>query len=248
MSMGSGDDQRLTKAERKEQARIEREEIQRKQSTRKRNRTVTLVGVVVLAAVAIGLVVLLGGDGGGPTASPPPSGVTIPDPADLPGIMQTPPPWSNNVAQLPERLALLSLPDLNDAPGALHHHIRLWIYVDGQPVVIPANVGLSPQAASPLHTHEAGTGLVHVESADLNFQPVLAQFMDVWGVYFTQTCLGDTCNDGDRRLRVFLNGQEYTGDPTLLPLTDLESVVITMGTPDQLPDPMPDSFDFGTQG
>ena len=39
MSMGSGDDQRLTKAERKEQARIEREEIQRKQSARKRNRT-----------------------------------------------------------------------------------------------------------------------------------------------------------------------------------------------------------------
>jgi hypothetical protein len=244
--MGSGNDQRLTKAERKEQARIEREAIQRKQSARKRNRTVMLIGVVVLAAVAIGLVVLLGGDGGNTTASTPPSGVTIPDPADLPGIMQTPPAWPNNVAQLPERLALLSLPDLNDAPGALHHHIRLWIYVDGQPVVIPANIGLSPQAASPLHTHESGSGLVHVESADQNFQPVLAQFMDVWGVYFTQTCLGDTCNDGARRLRVFLNGQEYTGDPTLLPLTDLEAVVITMGTPDQLPDPMPDSFDFGT--
>jgi hypothetical protein len=100
---------------------------------------------------------------------------------------------------------------------------------------------------SPLHTHDA-TGLVHVESADPNFQPVLAQFMDVWGVYFTQTCLGDACNDGDRQLRVFLDGQEYTGDPTLLPLTDQSAVVITMGTPDQLPDPMPDSFTFGTQG
>ena len=72
--------------------------------------------------------------------------------------------------------------------------------------------------------------------------------MDVWGLYFTQTCLGDACNDGDRQLRVFLNGQEYTGDPTLMPLTDLTALVITMGTPDQLPDPMPDSFDFGTQG
>ena len=247
MSMGSGDDQRLTKAERKEQARIEREEIQRKQSARKRNRTMTLIAVVVLAAVAIGLVVLFGGNGDGTTPSAAPSGATIPDPATLPGIMQTPPPWSNNVAQLPERLADLSLPALNDAPGALHHHIRLWIYVDGQPVVVPANIGLSPQAASPLHTHDE-TGLVHVESADPDFQPVLAQFMDVWGLYFTQTCLGDACNDGDRQLRVFLNGQAYTGDPTLLPLTDLEALVITMGTPDQLPDPMPDSFDFGTQG
>jgi len=247
VSMGSGDDQRLTKAERKEQARIEREEIQRKQSARKRNRTVTLIAVVVLVAVAIGLVVLLGGDGGNTSASPAPSGATIPDPATLPGIMQTPPPWSNNVAQLPERLALLSLPALNDAPGALHHHIRLWIYVDGQPVAVPANIGLSPQAASPLHTHDE-TGLVHVESADPDFQPVLAQFMDVWGLYFTQTCLGDACNDGDRQLRVFLDGQEYTGDPTLLPLTDQAALVITMGTTDQLPDPMPDSFTFGTQG
>lgn len=247
MSMGSGDDQRLTKAERKEQARIEREEIQRKQSARKRNRTVTLIAVGLLAAVAIGLVVLLGGNDSGTTASPAPSGATTPIPADLPGIMQTPPPWSNNVAQLPERLAALSLPALNDAPGALHHHIRLWIYVDGQPVIVPANIGLSPQAASPLHTHDE-TGLVHVESADPDFQPVLAQFMDVWGLYFTQTCLGDACNDGDRQLRVFLNGQEYTGDPTLLPLTDQAALVITMGTPDQLPDPMPDSFTFGTQG
>lgn len=247
MSMGSGDDQRLTKAERKEQARIEREEIQRKQSARKRNRTVSLIVGLVLAAVVIGLLVLLGGGDANTSASPAPSGATIPEPATLPGIMQTPPPWSNNVAQLPERLAALSLPALNDAPGALHHHIRLWIYVDGKPVVVPADIGLSPQAASPLHTHDE-TGLVHVESADPDFQPVLAQFMDVWGLYFTQTCLGDACNDGDRQLRVFLNGQEYTGDPTLLPLTDQAALVITMGTTDQLPDPMPDSFTFGTQG
>ncbi len=245
--MGSGDDQRLTKAERKEQARIEREQIQRKQSARKRNRTMTLIAVVVLAAVAIGLVVLLGGGGGNTTASTPPSGVTIPDPADLPGILQTPPPWDNNLAQANERLADLGLPELSDT--ILHHHVHLWIYVDGQPVVVPMEVGFSQalQVFSPLHTHDA-TGLVHVESADPNFQPVLAQFMDVWGVYFTQTCLGDACNDGDRQLRVFLNGQEYTGDPALLPLTDLAALVITMGTPDQLPDPMPDSFDFGTQG
>lgn len=248
MSKSPGDDQRLTKAERKEQARIEREEIQRKQSKRKRNRTLSLVVGVVLAAVVIGLLVVLGGGNGTTSASTAPSGVTLPpDPATLPGIMQTPPPWSNNTAQLPERLAILSLPDLNDAPGALHHHIRLWVYVDGQPEVVPANIGLSQQAASPLHTHDE-TGTVHVESADPNFQPVLGQFMDVWGLYFTSTCLGNACNDGDRQLRVFLNGQQYTGDPTLLPLTDQAALVITMGTQDQLPDPMPDTFAFGAQG
>jgi hypothetical protein len=245
--MGSGDDQRLTKAERKEQARIEREEIQRKQSTRKRNRTLSLIVGLLLTVVVIGLLILLGGGDGTTSASTAPSGATIPDPATLPGIMQTPPPWDNNLAQANERLADLGLPELSET--ILHHHVHLWIYVDGQPVVVPPEVGFSQalHVFSPLHTHDA-TGLVHVESADPNFQPVLAQFMDVWGVYFTQTCLGDACNDGDRQLRVFLDGQEYTGDPTLLPLTDQSAVVITMGTPDQLPDPMPDSFTFGTQG
>ena len=107
---------------------------------------------------------------------------------------------------------------------------------------MPANIGLSNQAASPLHTHD-DTGLVHVESADPNFAPVLGQFMDVWGVYFTQNCLGDQCNQGgDKQVRVFENGQQYTGDPTLMPLTDLTAVVITYGTEAQLPHPMPSSF------
>lgn len=246
MSKNPGDDQRLTKAERKEQARIEREEIQRRQSTRKRNRMVSLIVGLVLAAVVIGLLVMLGGNDNNTatSASPLPSGTVLPDPNTLAGVMKTPAPWSNNIEKANERLAELGLPELSDT--ILHHHVRLWIYVDGQPVVVPAEVGFSQalQVFSPLHTHD-DTGTVHVESADPNFQPVLGQFMDVWGLYFTPTCLGDACNDGDRQLRVFLDGQQYTGDPTLLPLTDQAAIVITMGTTDQLPNPMPDSFTFG---
>ena len=131
----------------------------------------------------IGGVVLLGGNSTDQAAQS--SAVTsIPPPDTLPGILKTAPPWSNNTDQLPARLAALDLPQLSDTAGALHHHIQMYIYVDGNPVVVPANIGLSNQAASPLHTHD-DTGLVHVESADPNFQPVLGQFMDVWGVYFT---------------------------------------------------------------
>jgi hypothetical protein len=231
---------RPTKAERKEQARIEREEIQRKQASRSRNRNLGIVVVVIVIAAVIGLFVLLGG---GTTAQGPQSSAvaSIPPPDTLPGILKTAPPWSNNTDQLPARLAALDLPQLSDTAGALHHHVQMYIYVDGNPVVIPANIGLSSQAASPLHTHDT-TGLVHVESADPNFQPVLGQFMDVWGPYFTNTCLGDQCNQGNKQLRVFLNGQPYVGDPTLMPLTDLTAVVITFGTEAQLPNPIPSSF------
>jgi hypothetical protein len=162
--------------------------------------------------------------------------VTLPDPATLKGILQTPPPWPNNVEQAADRDATLGLPGLSDT--VFHEHARLFIYVDGQPVLVPANIGLSALVASPLHTHEE-SGTIHIESDDLNFQAVLGQFMDVWGVYFTPTCIGSLCNDGDKQLRVFVNGQPYTGDPTLLQLHEQDRVVVTYGTPDQVPDPLP---------
>jgi hypothetical protein len=234
------DQGRPTKAQRKEQARLEREQIQRKQAARSRNRVISLVVGLVVAAAVVGLVLVLSGNGGTDNAASTPPPVALPPPDTLPGMMKAQ-PWPNNTADLPARLAALDLPELSDVAGALHHHIQLSIYVDGQPVTVPANIGLSNQAASPLHTHD-GTGLVHVESADPNFAPVLGQFMDVWGVYFTKDCLGDNCNQGNQQVRVYENGQQYTGDPTLMPLTDLTAVVITYGTPAQLPDPMPSSF------
>jgi hypothetical protein len=234
------DQGRPTKAQRKEQARLEREAIQRKQASRSRNRLIGLVVGVVVAAGVIALVLVLGGDGGTPGTSPASPAVVLPDPGSLAGIMKAQ-PWPNNTEQLPARLAELNLPELSDVAGALHHHIQLYVFVDGQPVTVPANIGLSNQAASPLHTHD-DTGLVHVESADPNFAPVLGQFMDVWGVYFTKDCLGDQCNKGDQQVRVYENGQLYSGDPTLMPLTDLTAVVITYGTQDQLPKPLPSSF------
>jgi hypothetical protein len=234
------DQGRPTKAERKEQARLEREQIQRKQASRARNRNIGIVvGVIVVAAI-VALVLVLGGGGGTDTAATPPAPV-LPPADSLPGVLKTAPPWPNNTNDLPGRLAALDLPELSDVAGALHHHIELYIYVNGQPVTVPANIGLSTQAASPLHTHD-DTGLVHVESADPNFAPVLGQFMDVWGVYFTNSCLGDQCNQGDQQLRVYENGQLYTGDPTLMPLQDLTAVVITFGTEAQLPKNMPSSF------
>jgi hypothetical protein len=234
------DQGRPTKAQRKEQARLEREEIQRKQAARSRNRVISLVVGVIVAAGVVGLVVLLGGKGGSTDAGSTPPALVLPPPDSLPGMMHAQ-PWPNNTDQLPARLAALDLPELSDVAGALHHHIQLYISVDGQPVTVPMNIGLSSTAASPLHTHD-DTGLVHVESADPNFAPVLGQFMDVWGVYFTKDCLGDQCNQGDKQVRVYENGQLYTGDPTLMPLTDLTAVVITYGTQDQLPKPMPSSF------
>jgi hypothetical protein len=55
---GQGND-RLTKAERKEQARIEREEIERKQAARKGRRTIVLVAVAIVAVLAMAALVVV---------------------------------------------------------------------------------------------------------------------------------------------------------------------------------------------
>src|SRR5204863_2260970 len=154
------------------------------------------------------------------TASQGPT-VQLPDPTNLPGIIRTSPPWPNNTDQAAARLAALDLPP---AGSLLHHHTDLLIYVNGQPATVPANVGLSSDVQSPLHTH-TDKGTIHIESQDTNFQPVLGQFMDVWGVYFTKDCLGGDCASGDTKIRAYVNGQEWTGDPTQIPLNDQEVIV-----------------------
>lgn len=64
MSNQSNDGRRPTKAERKEQARLEREAIQRQMAARKRNRTIglALVAVAVVAVVVAVVILRPGGD------------------------------------------------------------------------------------------------------------------------------------------------------------------------------------------
>ena len=68
---GGDGDRRPTKAEKKEQARLEREQIQRKMTARKRNRNLGIIAIAV-AVVAIVVVIVIvqpGGDGGGGTGA-----------------------------------------------------------------------------------------------------------------------------------------------------------------------------------
>lgn len=231
---------RQTKAERRDEARRQREEIQRRQATRKRNRTIAIVAGAVLVAVAV-VLILLNARGDSSPAVATGSSSSVPR-SDLQGMLTTQPPWPNNTADLSQRLAAMTLPGVSDVIN--HHHARLWIYVDGQQVTIPADIGLSSTAGSPLHTHDT-SGVVHIEADDPNFQGTLGQFFDVWGVRLDRTCVGGVCDSGDQTWRVFVDGKPYVGDPTQLALTEHQAIVLAYGTSDQVPNPLPDNFDFG---
>lgn len=227
---------RSTKAEKKEQARQEREEIRRQMAKRRRTRTAGLVVGLVAAAVVVVLVIALGGDGkddgGGATPG-----------AGLPGLMTDPGPWPANNAQLADRLAQLAFPAFADNPG--HHHARLWLYVNGDPVPVPADVGFDQAGGSfsPLHTHDT-TGTIHVEAADAAWKATLGNLFDAWGLRLSSTCLGSNCAAGELTLRSFVNGEPWDGSPRDIPLDDQNAIVLVFGTEAQTPDPIPDAFTF----
>jgi hypothetical protein len=78
------------------------------------------------------------------------------------------------------------------AKMVLHIHPKLNVTANGNPMIIPQNVGIDEslwkdhsldkygmQGMAPLHTHDT-TGTIHVES-NANRPYTLGQFLDIWG-------------------------------------------------------------------
>jgi hypothetical protein len=221
---GSGPNGRLTKNERRDLARRQRDEMRRKAERARRNRRLT--SAAIIAAVIIGGVWI---------ASARESNEPNPTAGPLPGMMTDTAPWPNNTADMTERLQQLSLPA---AGGALHVHSHLSLFVDGEQIPVPADIGIDGNTHSPLHSHD-GTGVIHIESADAGSTFTLGEYLDVWGLRLTSSCLGGYCDQGQKSLHVFVDGEPYSGDPRQIELADQQEITIAYGTDDQVPDPLP---------
>lgn len=129
-------------------------------------------------------------------------------PGSLPGIQTGLLPWPPEVAHLLARLRAIALPWLASEGTALHIHQHLDLFVDGRRVPVPADVGISATGGflAPIHTHDA-SGVIHVESSTRRAF-TLGELFDVWGVRFTDSCLGGYCTGGGRTL-----GSSWTVTP-----------------------------------
>jgi sulfur carrier protein ThiS len=91
----------------------------------------------------------------------------------------------------------------------MHVHPQLSVKVNGQPIIVPENVGIDKslwkdhsldkygmQGMSPLHTHDS-SGTIHVESS-IERDYTLGEFLDVWDGL-------DTANN--KTVKVIVNGQ-----------------------------------------
>ncbi len=63
-----------------------------------------------------------------------------------------------------------------------HWHADLIVHSGPDPVVVPADIGLTATCAEPLHTHDA-SGQIHIET-DVNRLYSIGDFFRVWGKSF----------------------------------------------------------------
>jgi hypothetical protein len=136
----------------------------------------------------------------------------------------------------------------------IHHvHAHLDVFVDGEPIVVPAGIGINiddpavrrfkepdgsfsyggidpacrKSCISPLHTHDV-TGILHTESKTPK-PNTLGQFFTEWGVHLSESCVGKYCDP--KPVAFYVNGKPYDDDPRAIELTDRKEIAIVIGTP-----------------
>lgn len=146
----------------------------------------------------------------------------------------TAPPWPAPL-DAPTRAKRAGLP-LGAMGMAEHYHAQLTVTVDGQPVPVPANIGVDPTtgAMSYLHTHTPD-GVVHVEAGTVGQPFTLGQLFTLWDVRLTATQLGSLRADGADTLRLFVNGKQYPGNPARVRLRPDQQLVLAFGPTDAPP-------------
>ena len=118
-----------------------------------------------------------------------------------------------------------------------HIHAHLSLFYRGEQVAVPAGIGIVAPGAMQagfvgggrafywMHTHDA-TGIIHVESpVDRRF--TLGQFFDIWGEPLEE----DDVAGLKGRVRAFVDGVPYKGDPRAIELRPHAQITLEVGSP-----------------
>lgn len=141
------------------------------------------------------------------------------------------PTWPPNYANLSGVLTALGLTPSLEMAAVNHYHVHLTLFVNGRRVQIPELIGLdnATGVVSEIHTHlrtvdNGQHGIIHIESGVPSFRATLLQFFDIWGVYFSDRCLGGYCGG----VRVWVNGRPVA-QPTRLVLQSHMAITLVEG-------------------
>jgi hypothetical protein len=121
---------------------------------------------------------------------------------------------------------------------ATHYHAHLDILYQGQPVKVPAQIGIKPTCFYWLHTHD-DTGVIHIEApqSQASRQFKVGDFFKVWGQPLTSTQVATIKLSSGEQVKAWVNGTPYTGNPADIPLASKEQIVLEIGPPYVEPPP-----------
>lgn len=139
----------------------------------------------------------------------------------------SPPPWPAPT-DVPERVAAAGL-DLGPMGMAEHYHPQLEVIINGDEVLVPANIGVDPAtgAMSALHTHTTD-GQIHVEADVAGEVFTLGQLFTEWAVKLGSDQIGGEHAKAGDAVTVTSNGEPYTGDPAELRLEPNQQIVVQL--------------------
>jgi hypothetical protein len=118
--------------------------------------------------------------------------------------------------------------------NAFHIHAHLKIYINGQALPLPAQIGIAGDQSCLywLHTHDT-SGVIHIE-APANHSFTLGNFLDEWSTVFPT--LGYPSQLDQTGWQVYVNGKPYIGDFHKIPLAAHALVTLMYNSPQAVPD------------
>ena len=149
----------------------------------------------------------------------------------LPGILQ---PGTGN-----SECASFPFAPIGNQDLAVHYHVMLSIYVNGQQVNLPTNIGDgdSGPCTQPLHVHSTSpnTDVIHIESPQERSY-TLGDFFKVWAatpniggptpVVFNQNQIFSNSVGNGYELRMYVNGQQSTAYNSLVLQSHMVIVIV----------------------
>ena len=117
---------------------------------------------------------------------------------------------------------------------AFHIHAHLTMYINGQALPLPSQIGIAKDQSCLywLHTHDT-SGVIHME-APTNHSFVLGNFLDEWSTEFA--ALGYPPQLDQTGWQAYVNGKPYNGDFHKIPLQAHTLITLMYNSPNAVPD------------
>jgi hypothetical protein len=218
-----------------------RKAIARAQSSRRSGWLWLAAGVVFAAPIVVIVIVSIMKSPGQSTPDTESASLQSP-PATVAVGAETMPPWPAP-ANASAAVAAAGLPMLGSEGAVEHIHAHLDVRVDGEPVAVPAELGIDTKRGtmSPLHTHD-GSGVIHVESP-VKRQFSLGEVFTEWQVNLSADNIGALRAVDGKAVRVFVNGAQQTGNSAAIMLGDRDEIAVVYGVP-RPGETIPSTYDF----